>query len=359
MNLNPNYLPKLRIEITVTDGCNCNCSYCFENSHCHIDRPEIEEHHLFLLKDICENLDFTKYSGIHISFWGGEPLLNYKYFLQIIETTYKYEYVDYHLYSNGTLFDKFQDFVKQPFINSIQNRFSIQLSYDGEPHHTLKRNSDKNIIFKTMDLLINNGFLNVSFKATLTKDLCHLLPQIWDSYYDLINIYPNIRYNVTLDTTDSTEDDTLFENWKIAIKLVAKKELQFFKQYGRFLSNLFAENAKKKCNINDSIFIHSDGNLYACHGCPYIATSEQFKLGNSKDIQSFNELKLINLPYQDNFDCLMCGATYCAVCHVNHIIKNFKSEWFINVSNNINKCKYYKYLGYIKKILVFTLFNER
>lgn len=358
MKLQNNLLPKLRIEITVTDGCNCNCSYCFENDHKHIDRPEIENKHLFLLKDICENLDFQKYSGISISFWGGEPLLNYDYFIKLIETTYKYEYVTYHLYTNGILYDKFQDFVQKEFINSIKNRMSIQLSYDGEPHHMIKRRSNKEVIFKTFDLLLQTGFTNVGFKATLTKELCHLLPTIWDSYFELFKQYPFIRYNVTLDTTDSTADKKLFENWKVAIKEVAKKEYKFFEQYGQYLSNLFADNVKKTCNINDSIFIHSDGNIYTCHGCPYLLNKDIFKLGNTKELNSLNELKLVNLEYKPNIDCYFCGATHCASCHVMHINKNFENEWFSNVSNNINKCKYYKYLGYIKKILNYSFTNR-
>lgn len=354
-----NNKPFFMIEITVTDGCNCNCSYCFENSHKHIKNNDEEERQLRLIKNACETIDLNKYSGITLSFWGGEPLLNFDYFIKLIQETYQYNFVNYHLYSNGTLYDKYLEFLQFDFIDSIKDRFHIQLSYDGEPHHSIKRNYSKDIVFKTAHLLKENRF-KFDFKATLTHDMIDKLPEIWDSYYEtFLEFDKSIRYGVTIDSIASNSDEETFNKWKKAIIELGKRELKFIKHYGFYLSSIFSINdSKRVCNVNNVIFLHTDGNIYSCHGCPYLINKDKFILGNTKELDSlFINKKEYNV--ERDFICKKCIAKYCAICHVTEIKSDdIFSNWSLDIKDNYNKCKYYKYLGLVNRIMNFILIKR-
>jgi len=124
--------------------------------------------------------------------------MNIRFMYEIIRLTYHYEFVDYMMYSNGTLVENYIDFLLQDFIESVSNRFHIQLSYDGEPHNTLMRHNSNTNVLKVADMLQKRGFY-VTFKATLSFKMLHLLPQVWDSYKELQSKFPHIFYSPTLD----------------------------------------------------------------------------------------------------------------------------------------------------------------
>jgi sulfatase maturation enzyme AslB (radical SAM superfamily) len=353
------------IELTVTDACNCNCKYCFEHDHASHSNKDEEIRQLELIKDLCQQLMLKDdCRSLNISFWGGEPILNLGFICKIILATYKYKFITYHLYSNGTLQAEYVKFLKMPFIDSIKNRFHIQLSYDGEPHHSEKRSYDKQLVFNTAKMLIAAGF-NVDFKATLTYDMIPYLPQIWESYEHLYEIFGRyFTYSPTLDTESMVKcsNNEIFNDWKNSINVIAKKEYSFITKNGFPLSRLFKLNESKfKCNLNDSVFMHTDGKIYACHGCPYIINNKKFILCTTKETISlmnlFDSRKKFIL---DSPGCFDCCANYCAMCHIMHLdgIDNIYKNWGSCISNNIDKCMFYKYLGFVSKLLKYELLKN-
>ena len=244
------------IELTMTNNCNCHCKYCFEGDHPLEERNLEEEQRQFdLLIDLCKKFDIDKYEWLTISFWGGEPFLNTDFMFKIINATYKYSFVRYHIYSNGTLVHKYKEFLKQNFITELNGRIHIQLSYDGEPHHTIKRGNNSNKIFIVAKML-RSAHIHFDFKATLSFDMiCHL-PEIWKSYEKLYEEFGNtIRYQPTLDTTfDSLE---YYDEWKKALQQIVKYEYQFVKKHKYPLWGWFTEYSKRNCMLGNSIFIHS------------------------------------------------------------------------------------------------------
>ena len=113
------------IEITTSSGCNCNCLYCFETSHCTKVDHEEEARQLKLLDDYCSRFDLNENDSLRITFWGGEPMMNLEYIKKIISTTIKYEFVNYYMYSNGTLFDSFRELASCGFAEELKNRIHI------------------------------------------------------------------------------------------------------------------------------------------------------------------------------------------------------------------------------------------
>jgi sulfatase maturation enzyme AslB (radical SAM superfamily) len=137
-----------------------------------------------LLKKLCVEFNKEKFDRLKISFWGGEPMLNYDFVRDIIKETSKFDFVDWHIFSNGTLDHKFKTLIlNEEFSPKLKNgRLSVQISFDGEPHHSLKRGYNPSEFTKTVEILVNNG-ITFNFKGTLAADSLHLMPQCWDSYY--------------------------------------------------------------------------------------------------------------------------------------------------------------------------------
>jgi hypothetical protein len=292
-------------------------------------------------------------------------MLNTNFLYEIIETTYKYPFVRYMMYTNGTMVDKFNEFINKDFIDSIIDRFTIQLSYDGEPHHTMMRYDNRELIFKTADLLIDRGFKSLSFKATLSFNHLDLLPQVWESYRELHEKYEFVHYSPTLDQSSAMNSDDNFETWKTVLLEVAKKEMKFIEQHGYPLWSWFTNPGKLVCSLNNGVHIHNDGNLYVCHGCPYSNNSSVFVIGNTKSVRSLGDV------LNDGFDlslrhrkCVECSAVACQVCHISELDKdisdavNYKEKWTSIVVNNQDRCRFYKYFGLIYNALIIAIISR-
>lgn len=346
------------IEFTTTQKCNCHCDYCFECGEQYDMNIDIQNKCIDLLVEYCQNFDVLKHRYLVISFWGGEPFLNTQFILKVINATFKYEFVEYHSYSNGTQMTNYKTLIDLLKSKNILNRFQIQLSYDGEPQHELKRHYTSKHVIESAKFLINSG-INVSFKATLTFDMIEHLPEIWNSYFELYQMFGDVvSYSPTLDLTSS--DIKYLDKWNDVLINIAKKELQFFNQHNRHLMQYFDGDAKRICDINNSISINADGSIHICHGCFYEKNAKHFQLGNVIDITSLNEVispnnvDLTHIP----FECHTCSATYCAVCHIKQLDPiNKLSDWTMCMPNNENRCQYFKTFGKIHRALNISKFR--
>ena len=87
----------------------------------------------------------------------------------------------------------------------------------------MKRGNTRKQILDVAKLLQKNN-IQFSFKATLSYDLIDKLPEIWDSYYELVPMFgSDVSYFPTLDTSTSPSLES-FDAWKKAVVQVAKKE---------------------------------------------------------------------------------------------------------------------------------------
>lgn len=344
------------IEITITNSCNCNCSYCFEGAHhCNYIPNEAEEDkQVSVLKNLCDTFDKTKHKWLTFSFWGGEPFLNLKFMCKIIENTYKYDFVRYHCYSNGTLLDTYREFLSKPFIKDIKDKIHIQLSYDGDPHNELKRGYKKDKILQAADLL-NEAGISFVFKATLAFDMIPHLVEIWKSYEELFYKYPNnnVRYIPTIDTANTSAE--YYDDWKKVLLEVAKLEYKFIDKNGFPLWTWFSDGHKMSCRLKNTFHIHTDGNIYVCHGAPYLKNNK-LKIGNTSTTDLNDLLKTTQETHQLLESCIKCSATYCSVCHVVQLSEDddVYEGWIRKRPSNQTRCKYYKYFGYISKLLKYS-----
>ena len=351
------------IEFTTTNNCNCRCKYCFENGYLQNNTArniEEEKLQLSLIKKTCQKFDVKKYDWLTISFWGGEPMLNLDFIIKMIETTYRYPFVRYHIYSNGTLVEEYRKFLASEFINDIVDRLHVQLSYDGEPHHTIMRANNAEKVFQTANLLKQIG-ITCFFKATLSFNMLDKLPEIWKSYEQLYYSFSNkVRYSPTLDTTYKSDDK--LGVWAKSLIDVMHLEKQFIKKHGHPLWDWFNIPARKSnCMLGNSIHVHNDGTIYICHGCAYITNNKKMKIATTHNIDTFfdiisNKYKLSYLPKQ----CIECVATHCQICHAQQLNKNDDpfQDWVNCRINNLNRCKYFKMFGFVSKYLRSSIIIE-
>ena len=341
--------PTIGIEITTSSGCNCNCAYCFETSHQFTRDIEEENRQLALLEEYCsKDFSLRNINDIRITFWGGEPMMNLDYVKKIIEATIKYDFVRYYMYTNGTLLDAFKDLAKCKWADELKKRIHIQLSYDGEPHNTIKRGEfSSKMVIKTAEFLKNAGF-EVSFKATLSFDMLSKLPEIWKSYLDLREkLGAFVQYAPTLDMT--TSDQTALDEWRNGLKEVMKLEYDLWKKTKGLplLAHLSSMTHKRVCDMRGTVLMHNDGNFYLCHGCAYLDDSKKknLVLGNTKDNSIAEVLsKTQGVKFDEkNKDCQRCPATWCTTCHAMSVDPaNYQDDWIKCISSDKVRCKFFK-----------------
>lgn len=349
------------VEVCVTQHCNCKCDYCFESkSQCqsnqHLDERLVVEK----IEDACNNIDFSKFAGLQIVFWGGEPTLSMHFVEEIVAHTQQFGFVSYLMYTNGMDNDAFLHMFSSSLFNSVKERFSIQFSFDGEPHHFAKRHANSSIMMQNAELMQRAGF-KISFKATLSFDLIHLLPDCWRSYESLYSRFGDcVQYAPTLDMTCVDPDAAQLAQWEKTLVEVARLEIGFCKQHDRPLMAWFNGCQKKSCNANCQVYIHNDGTMHVCHGMPYAGHKATFGVFDENvDLYSIASQNDSVDAINTNAECRQCDAVYCAVCHAMQVdINNLHDDWCKCMPRNAARCQFFRKFGEVYRAFRISLLKS-
>lgn len=129
------------IVFETTEACNLKCKYCgygdiystFEErkkSELSFDKARIFLDFMLNKWNSCLNASFGK--RITISFYGGEPLMNFYFIENVVNYVCKCKlesnYIDFSITTNGTLLDKYIDFL-------VKWNFNLFISLDGDKRH--------------------------------------------------------------------------------------------------------------------------------------------------------------------------------------------------------------------------------
>lgn len=146
-----------QIVFEVTDSCNLNCKYCglgelYEGFDIRSDNKINIYQAELLLKYIYKLKVENNNNKLMIGFYGGEPLMNFKFIKQFIEVVNHLNYdkkieIGYSMTTNATLVHKYVDFL-------VANKFRLLISLDGNEinnsYRVFKKNK-KNSFQKVID----------------------------------------------------------------------------------------------------------------------------------------------------------------------------------------------------------------
>jgi uncharacterized protein len=346
------------ITIFTTNNCNLQCTYCFEHADktIHVCNMKLD---IFIntFTELFLNRGFAR--SVTISFFGGEPLLNFPFILKAVEYINNFGYThdinfNYSITTNGTILnDEIIHFL-------MDNHFQIMVSIDGT-----KTLHDKNRLFKngkgSYDTILENiNKIPSSVYKTARVSLTNFEYSFEDIYnslirndrFDTVHILPvtNPYTEINHDTISKWFDNVsslylhhlhsgnipAFSNFT----LLLYKLKQGFKNSRRFFPcKAFRSYAS----------MLPDGSVIGCHRF----NKDQFRDLNSKvNLDTFSET--YSIDNKPGSTCSTCWARYLCggTCYYNSYLfyKN------IGYTNAID-CAYMKTM--IKSALfVFTSMSK-
>jgi radical SAM protein with 4Fe4S-binding SPASM domain len=205
----------------------------------------------------------------------------------------------------------------------------MQVSYDGEPLHSMYRDAAEEAR-KAIKWLDDNG-LEFSTKSTVT---CEGFKYMYDAYLDIksfsstlkkkMNYLPTIdHYNVEPITPEYEED------LKNSLIKIARKELEDKTDMFRWFSN-----NRAICSAGaDMIAIDCDGKVYPCHGCLYEDKAEHL-IGHINeevimDKISVHRNNIKSILNKGDLMCNSCPVKFCLRCNSAKFIRSEKTDYLL------------------------------
>jgi len=357
------------LEITTTALCNLGCTYCFEgvktNKQRLDDKVDVIKKRIY---EFLENRWFQEnYETLNISFWGGEPTLNGNLIVDIMQEFQTNELISFHIYTNGYNRKRLDDILDKVDCSKL----NIQISYDGKDindkfrlTHSGKPTSTQ--VVENIEYFARKG-IRVSLKSTIPLKTMNGLYKTWldfESLYEKLNsIGKNITvsYSPTIDYVEEIPKENLpemIETFRKEMLLIAKKEIQFFKENNRHLCSWF-NGSDDKYHCTSGAHMHAidvDGNTYACHGSLYSPNKDLMKGGTIMDDNFIETLIKMSERYQKPIKkidsiCTNCVATTCMICPVSSLDNSKKEEFFDRWTDRWvnNMCGFFKAFGEIDR----------
>jgi uncharacterized protein len=354
-----------QLVIQTTEKCNLKCKYCIDGNlyrnaddNCKSDMDP--DNCLLFIKYILElfnsKMNFSQNKKLIISFYGGEPLLNFnliKFIINYIESQ-KIDNIifQYSLTTNGVLLDKYSSYL-------VEKNFLMSISLDGNPinnQYRIFNNGDDsfNIIFKNIINLKNKypSYFNenVSF-LSVYHDKNNNIYDLYDYFIKNFHKIPRISPLVLDEIANSQEEiKSIYREVSVDIATIKKIKYKGKNLYdpnfnivtveSRLFSKAYSSfedffNIERKANFPSGtcypfinrIYLTVKGYLYSCE-----KVNPKFIFGKFENgkIKIFYD-EIINY-YNDltNTCQKVCGSCFnksrCDIC------------FFCNSENFLNTC---------------------
>lgn len=313
------------IEFTTTSACNYACTYCFEGHYATLDKSRIQKSKTQILPEeavafIYEYIDKVcpEEKSHEISFWGGEPFLNFDFIESVIKQCGNDRRFHFMMYTNGAFIKRYLDRIVLMAQACNQNLY-IQISYDGVSHD--KQRVDKGgrgtskVALEAFDLLkkykIPTGFKSVIMPETY-KDL-------FDNFIDIAVTHGD-HYNPSNDShnlIDSERANKYLGDLKTNLAKIAKYIFDNGLELDKF--TWFTES-RKMCRAGYRfVTVDVDGTIFPCHGFMYIGDTH--KIANIRDIDRIkkiqelsDEMEIAVKTQHPNGKCEVCDVRFCTRC---------------------------------------------
>jgi uncharacterized protein len=353
--------PKTEIKsliLPVSGKCNLRCSYCFASENGKFAFRNITT---FESKRIIDFLFIhLKLKEIEITFFGGEPFLNFKtieFVLNYIKENYPDRKIRYSITTNGTV-------LNERLINLIkQHSISVLISIDGPKEITNHRidingmsSFDRTI--KTINILKEEG-IPIHLRATMSNDF-----QKFVEVYDFFE-KKEIPFKIIF-AHDSENKNYTLANYKKCLKLIENQLNSLILYYIKLID----DNRKIYCDsITDKLkfLLYRTKNYHACTGgrtmfsitstgdiysCEHLAGFTKYSVGNIQNGINTNRLKILRSINVENIEaCKQCWLRY--FCAGGCFSNNLTSTSYI-LRPDENRCELIK----LEHKFIIALFYE-
>lgn len=306
------------IKINMCNCCNLKCKYCFANEGTYNHKSQ------FISRETCDNI--LKFIGQnptveYVTFFGGEPFLNYKLIQYMCEKIYKeYPHVKFLIQTNGTIMnDEIRDIIKK-------YNLQITLSIDGA-----EEDNNRNRIYK-------NGkgtFRNIVSNFIDLKQYIVAIEATWDGKSTVskleISKYLYSLFNCDrISICDLFGSKKKFENMNLELNEILENPYYANNELKKFISNFVSKKENSSfCSAGSGLLqIDVDGSIYPCH--LLIEKKDKYCLGNVNKIDldyllQKRELFLNNMK-KDNEKCRNCFNRWnCSPCFAENEGINYSS----------------------------------
>lgn len=260
----------LHLTIIPTNSCNLRCIYCFQNKsgkHMSIEESNI------LLKYINKNIN--NYSGIIVSWFGGEPLLNPQFiinFMDEIKKICKSKRKPFfsNITTNGV---NLKADIFKKLINNHVIQYQITLDGFKDIHDLQRPHMNSNI--SSFELIINNlrcirdlvnpKTFNIGLRINVSKINIEFIYSFIDFLYNEFGSHPS--FSLILEKVNDWGGDRIASNKQI---LLNEDSMNDVKKYainkGFNLEKQYSKNASYICNASykNSFVVRYDLNVYKC-----------------------------------------------------------------------------------------------
>lgn len=326
------------LTLNVTQNCNLRCKYCyvkktnFSSSFMTLDTAIRAVDFILKSKDL---------ESLGISFYGGEPLLNFP----VIQGTIKYASeearkiglpeVKYHLTTNGTLLtDEIIDFLKEYEINvmiSIDGTAAIhdavRVTPTGEGTHSL-------VLDRLQKLMHNSGRHKVSTSGVVTNR--GRLKEAYDYLAQLSLLDIKLSYVRYLDESEYALSDTQKKEYMEDMRKIAWECTEMLLKgvrppYYNFENNILQLWKRSKrsyfCPAGVRRFgISPGGDVYPCGPA---AAMDEWKLGSLREglDEDARESWAAVASFENREECQECWARYlCAGGCPLRLVRSFDEQ---------------------------------
>jgi uncharacterized protein len=301
--------PVIHLSLFITENCNLKCQYCFAAG---MEKRDINPQTAFRAIDFLF-LHAGEHRIVHLSFWGGEPLLRFDLIKQLVsyaeskavETGKK---IFFSIPTNATLLtEEIIDYIKR-------HNIVLSLSIDGTEasqrfRKTLSGQNSYSKVVKNIKLLEQAGHISmVSVRKTVTPENVSYLAR--DIEFFLYFGFRSIAFSPDMESKWTEEAYELFQSEQLQCADMwinsLEEEKPFFVQSWTDILLLRKLMNKKNEYVPDSFFcgagstmiaVDIDGDIYPCHRFVfYDKEKRREKLGSIK--KGFTE-KERRLRYTD------------------------------------------------------------
>lgn len=304
------------LTIAPTFACNFACPYCYENTKNEIMSQDV-------MDSICNEVQRAAEhkKNIHVSWYGGEPLLAknviWKLSEQFIKNSEKFgAYYSAAIITNGYLIDDetVKNFLKYKIIK-------VQITIDGPPDIHNNRRKLKSSSAPTFDVILKNvkklidAGINVAIRINIDKTNEDRVEELLDILldYKLQNAYVYLGH-----VQSSTEACQSISGDCLSTKDYALKFVNFEKTLIEkgFNPNNYPSYPRARSNncgadaINSKV-IAPDGNLYKCW---HDMSDKNMSIGNIKNISDITDKNIMTQvnyllfnPFK-NKECIQCNV---------------------------------------------------